>query len=127
MTKLSIIIPAYNASKYIEKCIDSVLNQGIPSDCYEIIIVNDGSTDNTVELAQRYISKFQNIKLFTQENHGQSAARNKGIDVATGEYIAFVDADDLVLPYSYGKIINTLIRYPAMDINGRIGNRLLNT
>ena len=94
---ISIIIPVYNAEKFLDKCINSVLNQTY--DDYELILVNDGSTDRSEEICSRYCNtkkydKNIKIKYIFQTNSGVSAARNKGIDVAEGEFITFVDADD---------------------------------
>jgi glycosyltransferase involved in cell wall biosynthesis len=91
--KISVVIPAYNAGKYIARTIDSVLAQTLPA-C-EIIVVDDGSTDNTAEILANYESKVTCIR---QDNAGASVARNTGITAATGEWIAFLDADDEWLP-----------------------------
>lgn len=88
--KFSIIIPLYNNENYIEQCIDSVLNQNY--DNYELIIINDGSTDGSLELCQQY--KNNKIKIYSIENHGLSYARNYGINKASGDYILFLDSDD---------------------------------
>lgn len=93
--KISVIIPVYNTSKYIEKCLNSIVNQTMES--IEIIIVNDGSTDNSEEIIQKWIDENQHkktIKYFKKENGGLSDARNFGVKQATGEYITFVDSDD---------------------------------
>lgn len=93
--KISIIIPVYNTSKYIEKCLNSIINQTMES--MEIIIVNDGSTDNSEEIIQKWIDKNEHkktIKYFKKENGGLSEARNFGVKQAIGEYITFVDSDD---------------------------------
>lgn len=89
---LSIIIPTYNAEKHINKCLNSILNQK-PKNT-EIIIVNDGSTDNTLEICKQYANTNPNIKIITKENAGQGLARNAGLEIATGEYITFIDSDD---------------------------------
>ncbi len=91
---VSVIIPAFNSEKYITECIDSVLTQTYQN--IEIIIVNDGSTDNTVDIVSEY--KNDQIKLFHQKNSGAAAARNHGIKQASGVWIAFIDADDIWLP-----------------------------
>ncbi|MCD7973503.1 MAG: glycosyltransferase [Candidatus Azobacteroides sp.] len=93
---LSIIIPLYNVEKYIEKCLRSIINQDISQEVYEIIIINDGSTDKSYEIAQRIIRNYPNIFLFNQENAGVSAARNKGIIHAKGRYCMFLDSDDFL-------------------------------
>lgn len=88
--KLSIIIPAYNAEAYLPQCLDSILAQEHPG-C-EVIVVDDGSTDGTAALLERY----PDVKVVHQENRGMSTARNRGLDEARGEYILFVDSDDLL-------------------------------
>nr|WP_318383569.1 glycosyltransferase [uncultured Enterobacter sp.] len=96
---LSVIIPLYNAGEDFAACMDSLIAQTWTA--HEIIIVNDGSTDNSVEIANRYVEKYPYVKLLHQANAGASIARNRGLDVATGDYIAFVDADDLTYPDMY--------------------------
>lgn len=92
--KLSIIVPVYNVVDYIAKCLASLLAQDLPQNEYEIIVVNDGSTDNSGDIAQQYAEKYANIILINQENQGLSGARNTGIKHAKGDYIQFVDSDD---------------------------------
>lgn len=94
--KFSIIIPMYNVEKYIERCILSCCNQNIAILEYEIIVVNDGSPDRSLEIATNFEQKFSNIKIISQENQGLSVARNNGLKVAKGEYIWFVDSDDWI-------------------------------
>lgn len=86
LKKLSIIIPAYNAENYIEKCLNSIEDK----DSIEIIVINDGSTDKTMEI----LNKYKNIKIINNTNHGVSYSRNSGLKVASGKYIMFVDSDD---------------------------------
>lgn len=93
---LSIIIPAYNAELYLGECLDSCLNQDLPAEDYEIIVVNDGSADATLEVAERWAERYNNIKVLSQENQGPSIARNKAIDIARGELIMFIDSDDYI-------------------------------
>lgn len=95
---LSIIIPAYNCEKYIEKCIKSIIEQ--KDDLIEIIIINDGSTDNTLQICEELATKYNNIKLINQENKGVSYARNIGIENANGKYVMFVDSDDYLVENS---------------------------
>ena len=92
--KVSIIIPVYNAEKYIEQCIESLLNQTL-KDC-EFIFINDGSKDNSKKIIEKYEELDRRIKLINQQNQGVSVARNNGLNIANGEYIGFVDADDYV-------------------------------
>ena len=108
MKKLSFIIPLYNSAKWLEKCLFSVLNQDLPEEQIEIICVNDGSPDNSAELA-RYIAKeHTSIIVIDQENQGPSGARNTGMRQATGKYLCFVDPDDYVEPNVYGGLVRQL-------------------
>ena len=95
MAKVSIIVPVYNVEKYIEKSLNSLINQTF--DDFEIIIINDGSTDKSKDVIDTFIEKYpEKIKYFEKENGGAADARNYGINVATGEYIAFLDPDDYI-------------------------------
>ena len=91
---ISVIIPVYNAEQYIKRCLNSVLNQTFND--YEIIMVNDGSTDGSLEILKKYESQNSKLKVITQKNLKAAAARNSGLKYASGEYIAFIDADDYV-------------------------------
>lgn len=91
---ISVIIPVYNVEKYLTECIDSVINQTYKN--LEIILVDDGSTDSSGEICDRYETETDNIRVIHQENAGLSEARNKGLEYATGEYITFIDSDDSV-------------------------------
>lgn len=92
--KISFIVPVYNADKYIEKCVTSIVNQSYKD--IEVIFVNDGSTDASENKIQKFIDKHSNMRLINQENGGPSKARNQGIRAATGYYISFVDVDDCI-------------------------------
>lgn len=94
--KVSVIIPVYNTEKYLRECLDSVINQTLKD--IEIICVDDGSTDNSLQILQEYAKKDDRIIVLTQENQKQGAARNKGLSIARGEYIQFVDSDDYLEP-----------------------------
>lgn len=94
MKKVSIIIPIYNSENYIEKCVESIVNQSYRN--IEIILINDGSTDNSLEKIKKLSIKHSNIRFFDQKNHGVSYSRNKGIQYASGEYVMFVDNDDYI-------------------------------
>lgn len=91
---LTIVLPVYNVEKYLSKCIDSIIEQTY--DDFELIIINDGSTDNSLIIAEEYARNDTRIRIISQENSGLSAARNKGIAVANGDYISFVDSDDTI-------------------------------
>lgn len=109
--KLSIIIPAYNSEKFIEKCLLSCLNQDIPHNEYELIVVDDGSIDNTRNIVLSMKEKYNNIKYFYQENAAQGAARNNGLSKAKGKYIWFVDSDDWIEQNCLATIVNKLEKY----------------
>lgn len=94
--KLSVIIPVYNVEKYIATCLESLVNQDIPASEYEIIIVNDGSTDSSEKIVNLYEQKHPNIKHLVKENGGPGSARNFGLKHAASDYIWFVDADDWI-------------------------------
>lgn len=104
MYNISVIIPIYNVEKYLEKCINSILNQTYKN--IELILVNDGSKDSCKSICNRYAEKDSRIKVIHKENGGVSSARNKGIEIATGEYIAFVDSDDYIHKNMYELMIN---------------------
>lgn len=106
--KLSIIIPVYNVETYLQKCVNSLLSQDIPKTDYEIILVDDGSTDKSGELCDYLAANNGNICVIHQQNRGPSAARNTGIAAATGKYIQFVDSDDYLCPNVLGGIIYQL-------------------
>lgn len=92
--QISIVIPVYNASTFIHESIKSVLNQSYKN--IELILVNDGSTDKSWNVLKKYKNKYKNIKIVSQKNHGAGVARNVGIDIASGDYIMFLDADDFL-------------------------------
>ncbi len=94
MPKMSFIVPVYNSQDYLERCINSIINQSEAD--IEIICVNDGSVDNSLEILNKFSAKDSRIKLISRENRGAGASRNDGIKAATGEYIAFVDSDDYI-------------------------------
>lgn len=107
MPKVSIIVPVYNVEKYIERCLNSLVNQTLKD--IEIIIVNDGSADGSKGIIQKYLNKYKNIVYLEKENGGLSSARNYGIPYAKGEYIGFVDSDDYVELTMYEKMYNKAI------------------
>ena len=92
--KISVIVPVYNVSKYIQKCVESILNQSYTN--FELILIDDGSTDDSFDICQVFATKDTRVKAMRQSNAGPSKARNVGIRQAEGEYITFVDSDDFV-------------------------------
>ena len=104
--KLSIIIPIYNVERYLNKCIDSVINQNY--DDYEVLLIDDGSIDYSGKICDRYSKEYSFIKTFHKSNSGLSDARNYGITRATGEYIIFVDGDDFLQENVLSKIAEYL-------------------
>lgn len=113
MYKISVIIPVYNVEDYIKTCLDSILAQTLKD--IEIICINDGSTDNSLNILQEYSSTDSRIKIITKENGGQATARNFGIKEAQGEYVAFVDSDDFIEPDMFEKLYNKA-KYNNLDI-----------
>lgn len=103
---ISIIIPVYNVEHYVEKCVQSCALQNCSD--FEIIVVNDGSTDKSAGIINTLVKDFSNISVINQENQGLSAARNAGLQVAQGEYVWFVDSDDWIEPNCLGRITNKL-------------------
>ena len=112
--KLSIIIPYYNADLWISRCLDSLIDQDIDKDEYEIIVVDDGSTSDTTNL-KAYAERYHFIKYVWQKNAMQGAARNKGLEMAQGEYVFFCDSDDYVVKNRLGSIVS-LAKHNNLDM-----------
>jgi len=104
--KISYIIPVYNVCEFLNRCVQSLLGQGLPSDEYEIILVDDGSTDGSSAICDDLASTISSIRAIHQENKGASAARNAGIRAAKGDYIWFVDADDFIESNSVSSLLS---------------------
>ena len=115
--KVSVIVPLYKSEKYLTQCLDSLANQTLTD--IEIIMVNDGSPDNSKNIAKAYCEKDKRFSLYSQPNHGASSARNKGFDMAKGEFIAFVDPDDWINEKSLQHLYDKSIEH-GVDI--AIGN-----
>lgn len=113
MKKISIIVPIYNIEKYLPRCLDSILAQTYKN--LEVILVDDGSVDNSGMIADKYARNDQRINVIHQVNKGVSAARNAGLDLATGDYIGFVDGDDYIEPDMY-EILMRIIDEQQVDI-----------
>ena len=103
---VSIIIPIYNAEEYIEECIKSIITQTYKN--IEIILINDGSRDNSINICKEYLKKDKRIIIINQLNKGVSTARNSGITIAKGEYITFIDADDTIEKEHINHLVNTI-------------------
>lgn len=113
---LSVIIPAYNTAKYLPRCLDSVLTQTHQN--LEIILIDDGSTDQSGQIANAYAKKDKRIKVIHQTNQGQSAARNVGLKLATGDYISFIDSDDEIKPTFIEKLLEAYDKHTAVTVCG---------
>lgn len=111
MPLISVVIPVYNADRYLEKCLDSVIRQTYSN--LQIILVDDGSTDNSAQICRRYAEEDRRIQIICQKNQGVSAARNVGIERAEGCYIGFVDADDWIHPDMYRHLLEIMEKYDA--------------
>jgi len=108
---ISIIVPIYNTANYLEKCIDSVLKQSYNN--LEVILVNDGSTDNSIEICKKYHKIDNRISIIDKKNGGLASARNAGLDIAKGNYYGFIDSDDYIHPNMFEELINALTKYNA--------------
>ena len=113
---ISIIIPVYNCEQYIDKCTKSILSQSYRN--FEIILVDDGSTDETGKICERYASGDKRIKVIHKTNSGPAAARNRGIEKAKGEFIFFIDADDYLEENAFGLLIGGYKKYKADIVIG---------
>ena len=110
---ISIIIPIYNVESYLRKCLDSIMEQSFS--CFELLLINDGSTDGSGQICQEYVEKDDRIRYFEKENGGVSSARNFGIKQSRGEYITFIDSDDWVEP-NYLEILYKAMKEQDADI-----------
>lgn len=111
---LSFIIPVYNAETYIGECLDSLLQQDIPEEDYEIICVNDGSRDGSLSVLQKFAQKHSNIIILDKENGGVTTARNAGLEASRGDYIWFIDADDFIKANILGQL-KTMVQESDCD------------
>lgn len=131
MELISVIVPIYNVEKYLSKCIDSILNQTYKN--IEVLLVNDGSTDNSEQICLEYAKKDNRIKYLKKKNGGLSDARNYGIEHANGEYLSFVDSDDYLdctfLEKLYYSIINnnTEVAVCSYELINELDNKVINT
>ncbi len=107
---LSILVPVYNAEKHIINCLESIINQGIPEEHYEVILINDGSTDSTQEIISDFVGDKPNMVLIHQSNQGNASTRNRLFDLAKGSYIYCLDADDYLVPNSLSVVLDYALR-----------------
>ena len=123
---ISVIVPIYNAEKYLKRCLDSIINQKYKD--LEIILIDDGSTDSSIQICNEYKLLDNRIKLISMKNQGVSCARNKGIDLANGEYIAFVDSDDTIDEKFINEMYNACVKNDAelsiVNVNYHYGNKI---
>lgn len=113
MPKVSVIVPVYNVAKYLGRCLDSVLSQTFQD--FEVICINDGSTDNSLEILHQYAQKDERVKIINQKNSGAGLSRNTGINMAQGDYLSFIDADDWIDKHFLEKVYH-LAKVSKADI-----------
>lgn len=112
--KITVIIPAYNIENLITRCVESVVKQTYPEELIQILVVDDGSTDNTGRIIDELAEKYSNVTALHEPNGGSSRARNYALSKAEGDYIGFVDSDDYISPFMYEKLVDALIRNNAL-------------
>lgn len=110
---ISVVIPVYNVDKYITDCLESIVSQTFSE--WEVVMVNDGSSDRSVEICKSFCERDSRFRVLEQENRGVSAARNTGIDACCGEYIFFMDADDTILPNTF-EALNAVLHETKADM-----------
>ena len=111
MDKISVIVPVWNAHDYLERCVDSILGQTYTN--LEILLVDDGSSDDSLAICQKYAEKDERVRVFHKENGGQASARNYALDHATGDFVGFVDNDDWIMPTMYERLHQLMTDYQA--------------
>jgi glycosyltransferase involved in cell wall biosynthesis len=119
MHKVSIIVPVYNTENYLERCLNSIINQSYHN--IEIILINDGSTDKSKNICNEYASKDNRIKVIHQTNKGVSYARNAGLDSATGNYVMFIDSDDELCPNAINNLLAPMLENSVDIVTGGVG------
>ena len=124
---ISIVIPVYNVENYVERCLHSCVRQDLSSDEYEILVVNDGSKDRSLEIVENFSLKYKNVKIISQKNSGLSIARNVGVQNAYGDYIMFLDSDDWIADNCLKKIVEIckqndldMLSFCAADVVGNL-------
>ena len=115
---LSVVIPIYNVALYLDQCVQSVLSQSFRDDELQIILIDDGSTDGSREISEKYARRYPNVESYSQVNAGLSAARNAGLDRVRGEFLVFLDSDDIVPPGVYRRMLDVLQRSQSDFVTG---------
>lgn len=105
---ISIIVPVYNVEEYLGDCLSSIISQDVQSSEYEVLLVDDGSTDSSGKICDEFSRKYDNIKVFHRSNHGLASSRNFGIEKSRGEFLAFVDSDDMICDDFLSKCLGSL-------------------
>lgn len=114
--KLSIILPVYNVEHFIESALCSIYGQNVPEDLFEVVVVNDGTPDNSMSIVNKFIPSHKNLIVLEQKNQGLSAARNTGMKIASGDYVWFVDSDDTITDNSLLKIMSLISDHSDIEI-----------
>lgn len=114
--RLSIVIPVFKVEKYLDQCLQSIFNSDEERTDLEVILVNDGSPDRSIDIARRFAQKHPSMRILEQENQGLSAARMNGLASAQGEYVWFVDADDFLLSGGLEKVLSAIVEDPNTDV-----------
>lgn len=112
MPEVSVIVPIFNMERYLKQCLDSLVKQTLGNEL-ELILVNDGSTDSSIDMIESYAARFSNIRVVDQENRGLAGARVSGLEAARGNYIGFVDADDFVRPEMFEEMLTAALMHGA--------------
>ena len=127
---ISVIVPVYNVAEYLSRCVDSILAQSYGN--LQIILVNDGSSDDSGRICEEYAKKDTRIQVIHQKNGGLSSARNAGLDVSSGQYVGFVDSDDWIEPEMYEEMLALMERNAAQlvcagryDVDGDTGKKTI--
>lgn len=123
----SFIIPVYNAEKYLYRCVNSIYSQSIDLSSFEIIAINDGSTDGSLSILKEFERQYQNFRIVNKKNEGVSKARNEGILIATGTYLVFVDADDAICDEALERVFDFLLNSNQPDFLETVQVRILTT
>lgn len=112
---LSIVVPIYNVENYLEDCLESIVEQGFQEEELEVICVDDGSNDDSLNIAKKYSIQYPYITVISKKNGGVASARNVGLKNATGKYIAFIDSDDFIVPRCYKQCIEIMESLNALS------------